>query len=551
MSRMSFYPNEILFSPTSACNLSCGHCDVKRMPGAISADDAVRFMLECKKLGVKRIGFTGGEPFLRLEFLCEVSRRAVAAGFLFDRIMTNAVWWSDENKLKVALIKLYNSGYDGSICVSVDAFHKQSIKKVARFITLAARIWERPDIISIAYTAGAKDIQTRAKIRAVESLVKRSDRGIFLKKFAIELSPVGRARGLKDPWDGRWFSEDYCKGPGNVFFVMSNGSVRPCCGYANENKKLAIGNIKKDRAGKILASARRNAFVRTIFGKGLSHIRRRLESLGVRFPGRTGNHCFFCSYVMTKVPRRILARALQLALLIFMAAAAFVSAEEISPAKDLRHIPANIVRKIPIPKSYHEGIFFDGSSLWLVNGDNGPIWTIDPGAGNVISSIQPVSDFAEALVRADDGALYTTEWSDKKIYRVRMEGSKLISEKEASFAPGHPAGLISANGRIFVVIWTRGAGTRYYLVEMDRDLNEIGRMEIKGIHEPDQLAWDGTDLWISSWYSNRIYKINTSKWELAGSFRSPVDKTTGIAWDGEYMWVTGTHGDLYCMELGG
>lgn len=550
MSIKGFRPEEVLFSPTTDCNLSCGHCDIAGAGKKLSVRDADRFLLECKKIGVKRVGFTGGEPFLALDFLCALTGMAVREGFLFDRIMTNAVWWRYENDLKVALIRLYNAGYDGSICVSVDAFHRQDLKRIARFIELAFCIWRRPDIVSIAYTVGAKDRETGAKLNKLKALVKKADREISLKMLRIDIAPLGKASKFKDPWDGKWFEEDYCQGPGNAFFVMPDGDVKPCCGYANGRKELTIGNIRMDSGKNMMKNLRGNRFVYAVFNHGLSKIRKRLEGMGVRFPGKTGSHCYFCDYILTKVPRHILAKSLTALLMVSLLISQQLFAQDLKAGKDCRRIPANIVKKVSIPKWYHEGLFHDGKSLWLANGENGKIWAIDTITGVVTSNIEPVADFPEALIRTDDGILFTTEWYTKKIYRVRLEGSRLVPEKEASFEPAHPAGLAWNGKRLFVVTWTRGFGTKFHMVEMDRDLKVINRMMIRNIHEPDQLAWDGENLWISSWYTKAVYKVDINKWEIVGYFSSPVSKTTGIAWDGKYMWVTGTYGDLYQMEIG-
>jgi hypothetical protein len=74
--------------------------------------------------------------------------------------------------------------------------------------------------------------------------------------------------------------------------------------------RLTIGNIGRDSATDILKSARRNAFVRTVFGSGLGAIRRRLEKMGVRFPGKTSNHCYFCEYILEEIPKDVLERCL-------------------------------------------------------------------------------------------------------------------------------------------------------------------------------------------------------------------------------------------------
>lgn len=298
---MGFDPEEILFMPTADCNLVCPHCNVKRSRVALSIETAKKFILDCKRHGIKRIGFTGGEPFLAPDFLFSLTRFAVRKGLLFSAITTNAVWYKNSDNLKKVLTCLFNSGYDGSFVVSVDAYHKQALSKVARFIKAAVDIWRRPDIVSIVYVTG-REVATKRKLQRLLKMLPRC----FIKIAKIDLSPVGKALKLKNPWDGRWFTEDYCKGPGNVFLVEPSGDVKPCCGYANELKEFSIGNIKNDGLPKLMKNIRKNEIICDIFDSGLSRIRERLRSRGIKFPGKTSNNCFFCRYIMTKVPREAL-----------------------------------------------------------------------------------------------------------------------------------------------------------------------------------------------------------------------------------------------------
>jgi len=81
---MIFSPKEILFSPTNDCNLCCSHCLNVKSPKVLSVRSAAKFLRQCRSIGIKRIGFTGGEPFLANEFLCALSRSAVSEEMLFD-----------------------------------------------------------------------------------------------------------------------------------------------------------------------------------------------------------------------------------------------------------------------------------------------------------------------------------------------------------------------------------------------------------------------------------------------------------------------------------
>ena len=319
---MAFHPEEILFSPTAKCNLACPHCNVIKSEASLSAKLAKRFLIGCKKYGINRIGFTGGEPFLAPGFLYSITRFAVENGLLFTGIVTNGVWYRNNKNLEEVLRKLFEAGYDGSILLSVDAYHKQDVRKLARFIDIVQSVWLRPDIVSILYVTG-RDRATKRKISKLAGIlggrlidfgcrdahIRAS--GLFIKMGEIDISPVGKAARLKDPWDGRWFREDYCKGPGNLFFVEPSGEVKPCCGYAAESKALGIGNMKRDSVSSLIKNIRQNRIVYAIFNSGLARIRKRLIRHGVKLPGKTSNHCFFCHYMLTEIPRPILLASLK------------------------------------------------------------------------------------------------------------------------------------------------------------------------------------------------------------------------------------------------
>lgn len=309
MKTRGFWPKEVLFSPTTNCNLHCAHCDIEQTPEILSKRVAIKFLAACARMGIKRVGFTGGEPFLALEFLCAISKEAARLNMLFGRIMTNGGWFHTDKELILALKRLFRAGYDGDLCLSIDAFHRQDIRKCVSFIRTAAAIWGRYDIVSIAAVKGAKERQTRRRFASLAQAicgrlitsggrpVAIKSENLFIRISYIDLSPIGKAAGLKKAWDGRWFKDDLCKGPGNVFFVLPDGAVKPCCGYAADSDILTIGSIKRDSPEQLIRNARNNRFITAVFSSGLHPIRRRFEKNGLRFPGKTTNHCFFCHYI--------------------------------------------------------------------------------------------------------------------------------------------------------------------------------------------------------------------------------------------------------------
>jgi hypothetical protein len=320
---MEFSPKEVLFSLTDACNLRCRHCVIPRSRRTVSQASAEKFLKSCKDINIERVGFTGGEPFLRLELLCALTRSAVQNGMFFDKIMTSGVWYKNKKSLESAFGMLYSSGYDGDICISVDRFHRQSIKKVELFIRTVLSVWKRPDAVSIAVAANpGKDSRAEAKLKKLAGSLGGSLKfsgsgrlfikgpGLFIKIFRIKLSPIGAAAKLRNAWNGPWFKDDLCRGPGNIFFVEPSGDVKPCCGYATGSSELTIGNIGRDSAQKVLRSARKNRFVAKVFAFGLGNIRKKLEKSGMKFPGESDDHCHFCRHILNAVPKRMLDKCL-------------------------------------------------------------------------------------------------------------------------------------------------------------------------------------------------------------------------------------------------
>jgi hypothetical protein len=84
---------------------------------------------------------------------------------------------------------------------------------------------------------------------------------------------VERAERFTGGWDGVWFEEDYCEGPGQALIVNPKGEVKPCCGFASDLDQLTIGNIHTDSVADIIKKARKHPYVGKVFRKGLSAIR--------------------------------------------------------------------------------------------------------------------------------------------------------------------------------------------------------------------------------------------------------------------------------------
>ncbi len=281
MNKRGFNPTEIIFSATNACNLHCEHCFIERNPHKLEIADAVALIESCAAGGqIDRVGFSGGEPFLYMDFLIEVTKAVVAHDMLFDQIMTNGDWWRDEADLVEKLQTLYDAGYDGKIGLSWDSYHGQSTERMETFIRAVQEIFGKDSI----------NIQTVDDTPATPS--------------DITVYTLPRTYPSEDPraWQSRrWFKEDYCEGPGQILYVHADGNIAPCCGFANENPALFIGTIH-DSFETIMQKAAVNPMIKICYEEGLSHYRRHglkksLRSQGKKLPGKCSDICSFCDFV--------------------------------------------------------------------------------------------------------------------------------------------------------------------------------------------------------------------------------------------------------------
>ncbi|MBP5602859.1 MAG: radical SAM protein [Treponema sp.] len=302
---IGFNPDEIIFSCTTACNLKCEHCFVNRVPRKLDIEQAITFLRNCAQSGkITRVGFTGGEPFLYMDFLLALTKETVSLELLFDQIMTNGDWWKEESDLRQTLQTLYDAGYDGKIGLSWDEYHGQSTERMEIFIGVVKEI----------FGEGSVNIQTVEQPLSLSGLTRQSnnkntlinntDSRVKPENDNVPVYTLPRTYSSDDPraWQSRrWFREDYCQGPGNILYVHADGNIAPCCGFANENPALFIGRIT-DSYETIMNNAVSNVMVQRCFSEGLSHYRRhglkkQLRACGKKLPGKTTDICSFCDFV--------------------------------------------------------------------------------------------------------------------------------------------------------------------------------------------------------------------------------------------------------------
>ncbi len=310
----TFRPNYLSFAGTYQCNLTCPHCCVPiEWTDRLDIPVALRFLEDAHAYGIRTLGFTGGEPFLYPEFLLAVCRRAAALGYRFDKVMTNGVWHADAARLRAVLGELAAAGFTGRLGLSVDKFHGVQTARAAEFCRAAREAFGRDNVVSLSYASRHADAGLEPAQALARELGAVVDWSPLLGRYLLvsreltvtlnwnHLAPVERAERLAGAWDGTWFAEDYCEGPGQALIVNPRGEVKPCCGFASDLDQLTIGNVYRDTVKQIVRRARRHPYVGKVFREGLTAIRDEILARDPdALPGATSNHCYFCWHVLTR-----------------------------------------------------------------------------------------------------------------------------------------------------------------------------------------------------------------------------------------------------------
>jgi len=310
--KKEFHPTEIIFAITDICNLNCPHCFVTRKKQILDSKKACKFLETCSKEQIQKIGFSGGEPFLYCDAIIEICKKAIELDFMFDRIMTNGIWWNSELELDTKLNNLYEIGFDGKFGLSLDSFHNQPINKIITFCKKIYQLWNNPYVIEIQSVISQdklsqdynvfKELAKRLNAEINYSINKKTGIGFAVISneklyLPIQRTPQSFQSNNLQCWQSKkWFKDDFCEGPGQLLYVHPNGNIAPCCGFANEENELKIGTINENFY-EILENANKNFMVNICYKTGLNKYRKELKKKKHIFPGKTKDICTFCEYI--------------------------------------------------------------------------------------------------------------------------------------------------------------------------------------------------------------------------------------------------------------
>lgn len=273
---------------TNRCPLRCSFCCVPPGPGDLSeqlARQVVEDAIESRLFD--NVGFTGGEPLLRLKLVEELGTRLSAANVRWG-ITTGCGWAVSNRKVDSVIAALVNSGVN-EVRVSVDDAHlkSKSASYVPNFLELLIK-YNIPTTIACTSNAGS----------TVPIFLPNSP---LLKIEHHYISPAGFAKNNSGWASSISFSEAKCPMLENfVLSVWPDGDVYPCCSpyVVNKSSELVIGNVNKLSIDKILEMALDDPFLKVIRFFGFPALALKTADLpawvGI-FNSRNLDSCHLCS----------------------------------------------------------------------------------------------------------------------------------------------------------------------------------------------------------------------------------------------------------------
>ncbi|MGM9512120.1 radical SAM protein [Larkinella sp. GY13] len=144
---------------TYRCNATCSFCDIWERPSPYVTQENVRDNLrDLKRLGVRVIDFTGGEPLLHRQ-LDDLLREAKNLG-LITTITTNGLLYPKYAERLHGLVDMLHFSLDSPIAEEHDKSRGvKCFDKVMESIAIAKQLGERPDILFTVFEHNVHQIK--------------------------------------------------------------------------------------------------------------------------------------------------------------------------------------------------------------------------------------------------------------------------------------------------------------------------------------------------------------------------------------------------------
>ncbi|VAW28250.1 Fe-S oxidoreductase, radical SAM superfamily [hydrothermal vent metagenome] len=144
---------------TYKCNAKCSFCDIWEIPSRYASLEVIyQNFIDLKKLGVKVIDFTGGEPLLHPK-LSKILAKAKELNFI-TTVTTNTLLYPKKAESLAGLIDMLHFSLDSSVAEEHNQMRGVAcFDYVMKSIEIAKKLGERPDILFTVFKENFKEIK--------------------------------------------------------------------------------------------------------------------------------------------------------------------------------------------------------------------------------------------------------------------------------------------------------------------------------------------------------------------------------------------------------
>lgn len=283
--------NTLSFQITWDCNARCMHCFQNHQDDNLSIDKTKELIdFTSSKFNLYSINFTGGEPFLRYEFLKEIIQFNNSLN-LKSRVITNCKWCNSEEIIYERLGELIKNNLD-MVTISYDYFHSHfiSYRNILMFINACNTIGLK--VVIYATLSKSTERKTKTLINDLQSKTKVK----VLYRWLVPINSKIKTKTVK--------IEDLpdCCSAQNIFTIWPSGEILPCCSVGT-NANLSVGNINYDDIENLIVNRFDNHTLKILEHEGPKGIYHRLPNrMKVAFSKKGYvNCCHLCYELLNNI----------------------------------------------------------------------------------------------------------------------------------------------------------------------------------------------------------------------------------------------------------
>ena len=276
---------------TNQCPLKCDFCCVPPGPGDLPSETVsslVQQAIDIKEF--RSIGFTGGEPLLRIKTIAPLGSLISSNGLAWG--LTTGGGWANSKAIVDRTVKTLISADIHNITVSVDESHlvNRNADLVQDFIE---QMLSQQVFVTVSCTSDKLPLE-------LPIVLAPSPR---LKVEFHYIAPVGYASENYEARHGFDFAKSKCPMSNALTLsVWPDGDVYPCCStyVVNKDKDLVVGNVFDLPLADILSRALGDVYlcaIREVGFSGLICLSPELELWEKQFRVPVQDACHLCSQI--------------------------------------------------------------------------------------------------------------------------------------------------------------------------------------------------------------------------------------------------------------